>query len=133
MNEQIPLVIVLQQPPAGVDFGLQKGSGNSYETVQKQRSVSGDLYFEFTVTLKRNKDSVDTDFKGPFVQGPLKGRFVYIDIGTLAGQTDSAWSRRLKQNEPCARGDHDRLGPALRAEFAEDGIDMKLNCMFTNG
>ena len=51
MNEQIPLVIVLQQPPAGVDFGLQKGSGNSYETVQKQRSASGDLYFEFTVTL----------------------------------------------------------------------------------
>ena len=96
MNEQIPLVIVLQQPPAGVDFGLQKGSGNSYETVQKQRSASGDLYFEFTVTLKRNKDSVDADFKGPFVQGPLQGRFVYIDIGTLAGQTDSAWSRRLK-------------------------------------
>jgi hypothetical protein len=36
------------------------------------------------------------DFRGPFVQGPRGGRFVYLDIGTLAGQHDSPWSRRLK-------------------------------------
>jgi hypothetical protein len=33
---------------------------------------------------------------GPFVQGPRRQRFVYLDIGTYAGQTDSCWSRRLK-------------------------------------
>ena len=96
MDQQLVLSIVLQQPPAGVDFGLQKGSGGTYETVQKQRSASGDLHFEFTVTIKRNKDSVNPDFRGPFVQGPVDGRFIYIDIGTYAGQNDSLWSRRLK-------------------------------------
>jgi Family of unknown function (DUF5990) len=30
------------------------------------------------------------------VQGPSGERFVYIDIGTCAGQTDTVWSRRLK-------------------------------------
>ena len=33
---------------------------------------------------------------GPFVQGPADQRFVYLDIGTYAGQADSCWSRRLK-------------------------------------
>lgn len=96
MNEQIKLSIVLVQPPAGVDFGLQKGSGSNYETVQKQRSTSRDLYFEFTVTIKRNIDPADPDFKGPYVQGPSQARFIYIDIGMYAGQKDSVWSRRLK-------------------------------------
>jgi len=30
------------------------------------------------------------------VQGPTNGRFIYIGIGTLAGQLGSIWSRRLK-------------------------------------
>ena len=30
------------------------------------------------------------------MQGPVGERFVYIDIGTCAGQIDSNWSRRLK-------------------------------------
>jgi hypothetical protein len=96
MDQQITLSIVLQQPPAGVDYGLQKGSGSNYETVQKQRSVAKNLHFEFTVTVKRSKDSSNPDFRGHFVQGPVNGRFVYIDIGTYAGQVDSIWSRRLK-------------------------------------
>ena len=33
---------------------------------------------------------------GPFVQGPRGQRFVYLDIGTYAGQAESCWSRRLK-------------------------------------
>jgi hypothetical protein len=36
------------------------------------------------------------NFTGPYVQGPLNERFIYIDIGTYAGQTDSVWGRRLK-------------------------------------
>lgn len=56
MNGEIPLKIILQTPPAGVYFGLQKGSGNNYETIQKQRSGTADLLFEFTITVKWNKD-----------------------------------------------------------------------------
>ena len=36
------------------------------------------------------------NFLGSFVQGPPGQRFVYIDIGTCAGQTNTVWNRRLK-------------------------------------
>jgi len=36
------------------------------------------------------------DFFGEYVQGPRGNRFIYIDIGTYAGQADTPWSRRLK-------------------------------------
>jgi hypothetical protein len=93
----ISLRIILEKPPAGVDFGLQKGSGNNYQTVQTQGSGAGDLHFTLTVETKgdRQKDS-SPDFKGPFVQGPAMGRFIYIDIGTYAGISNSVWGRRLK-------------------------------------
>lgn len=29
-------------------------------------------------------------------QGPTTGRFLYLDIGKLAGQADSQWERRIK-------------------------------------
>lgn len=86
---------MLVKPPPGVDFGLQKGRGNDYETVQKQRSSTGDLSFEFILRAKQGKDGTPT-FLGPFAQGPPDGRFVYLDIGTYAGQTNTPWSRRLK-------------------------------------
>lgn len=82
-------------PPAGVDFGLQQGSGSVYTTIQKQRSDSQNLIFELTLCVKYNNPSMP-DFTGSFVQGTPNNRFVYIDIGTSAGQTDSPWSRRLK-------------------------------------
>jgi len=54
-----------------------------------------DLNFEFTVRVAQGKDRLP-NFLGPFVQGPPRERFVYLDIGTYAGQTGSLWSRRLK-------------------------------------
>ena|SRR5205809_1551522 len=94
---EIELLILLTKPTTGVDFGLQKGSGNVYQTVQKQRADSGDLSFQFTIEVKgdKQKDALPK-FSGPFVQGPTGNKFIYIDIGMCAGQTDSIWSRRLK-------------------------------------
>jgi hypothetical protein len=92
---EVTLRILLQRPPAGVDFGLQKGRGSVYETVQKQRSSGKDLEFDFSVGLKTSRDGA-LDFGGPFVQGPSGERFVYLDIGTCAGQKNTHWSRRLK-------------------------------------
>jgi hypothetical protein len=43
-----------------------------------------------------NKKYAEPKFSGSFVQGPSGGKFVYIDIGTYARQTDTHWSRRLK-------------------------------------
>ena len=97
MEKELTLQIILTSPTTDVDFGLQKGSGNNYETVQKQRSTSQNLSFKFSVEVKgdRVKDAMPK-FSGPFVQGPPGDKFVYIDIGTYAGQTNTKWARRLK-------------------------------------
>ncbi len=95
MNQELTLKIVLENPPGGVDFGLQKGSGNKYQTIQIQRSGDKNLEFEFAITVKLTNDGLP-NFLGEFVQGPPARRFIYIDIGTYAGQKDSGWSRRLK-------------------------------------
>ena len=95
MTQELNLKIVLENPPGSVDFGLQKGSGNKYETIQIQRFSDKSLEFEFTITVKLTKDGLP-NFLGEFVQGPTSQRFIYIDIGTCAGQKGTGWSRRLK-------------------------------------
>ena len=96
MEQELNLRIVLETPPPDVDFGLQKGRGNDYETINKQRSNGKDLYFDFTIGVKAGSRDSQPVLLGPFAQGPPAGRFVYIDIGTSAGQADSCWTRRLK-------------------------------------
>ena len=97
MESEITLQIILIKPTPEVVFGLQKGSGSNYETVQKQIPVSNDLTFTFTIKVKgdRSKDKLPK-FSGSFVQGSADNKFVYIDIGTCAGQSGTIWSRRLK-------------------------------------
>jgi hypothetical protein len=97
MESELPLQIILLKPPADVVFGLQKGSGSIYETVQKQQSTSKDLSFQFSITIKgdQKKDALPK-FSGPYVHGPAGGKFIYIDIGQAAGQHGTEWSRRLK-------------------------------------
>lgn len=94
MTQELILKIVLESPPSGVDFGLQKGSGKKYETIQIQRYSDKNLEFEFPITVKLRNGL--PNFIGSFVQGPSSQRFIYIDIGTYAGQKDTVWSRRLK-------------------------------------
>ena len=96
MEHKLPLRIVLEKPPRDVDFGLQNGRGSNYETIQKQRFKGEDLSFEFNVRVKGGPKDPAPNFLGPSVQGPPTERFIYIDIGTYAGQTDTGWSRRLK-------------------------------------
>jgi hypothetical protein len=97
VESEITLQIILIKPTPEVVFGLQKGSGSNYETVQKQIPTSNDLTFTFTIKVKgdRLKDKLPK-LSGSFVQGPADNKFVYIDIGTCAGQRDTIWSRRLK-------------------------------------
>lgn len=95
MEKQLTFRIVLKKPPSGVDFALQKGKGSNYEIIQKQRSGTRDLYFEFTARAVPGAEGADPNLLGPFVQGPSGARFVYIGIGAFVGQV-SGWSRRLK-------------------------------------
>ena len=96
MANELTLRIIVENPPGGVDFGLQKGHGRDYETIQKQRSGDGDLSFEFTLEVKGARPDGVPALRGPFVQGPAGAKFVYIDIGACAGQLNTEWSRRLK-------------------------------------
>lgn len=90
MEREIRFVIVVEAPPAGVDYALQEGRGNDFGLVQRQRSTGKNLTFSFGARLKADS------LLGPFVQGPKDGRFVYINIGTSAGQVGSPWTRRMK-------------------------------------
>ena len=95
MDYQLTLRIILEKPPAGIDFGLQSGNGNNYTTVQRQRSGLNDLSFELEIKVKKTVEG-KPNFLGPYAQGPIDERFVYIDIGTYAGNSHSVWGRRLK-------------------------------------
>lgn len=95
LSREQRLRLILEQPTSGVDFGLQKGRGGSFEIVQKQRSDGKDVAFEFSVTVKAGKDGLP-DFSGALVQGGPDERFFYVNIGTYAGQENTPWSRRLK-------------------------------------
>ena len=123
MADAVKFRIVLEAPPADVDYGLQKGRGSIYETVQTQRSDGGDLQFEFDAEIKAA--GAASDFRGPFVQGPAGGRFVYIDIGACAGQAGTPWSRRLKVPLGGITADMIRRAPVVRCsrhQLREPGV-----------
>jgi hypothetical protein len=96
MQVALPVRIVLEKPPPGVDFALQEGKGSEYKLVQKQRSDGGDLTFDCTVTVKDNREDGRPNYLGPLTHGPPTDRFIYFDIGQFAGQKDCPWNRRLK-------------------------------------
>ena len=95
MNRQLTLRVILEAPFPGVDYGLQKGKGTDYETIQKQTAGPTDIIFKFDIEMKFDENN-NPNFLGSFVHGPVNGRFVYIDIGAFAGQKNTCWSRRLK-------------------------------------
>jgi len=127
MEHELNLLIILEDPPPGVDFGLQKGSGDPYETVQTQRSSTGDLRFELSVRVREGKDGLP-NFLGPFSQGPAQQRFVYIDIGTYAGQTNTVWSRRLKIPLHGITWELIKKGKTLETRVPGTGKDGGPNC-----
>ena len=96
MNSELPLRIVLIDPPAGIDYGIQHGSGSSYDTWFVQRKKRGDVSFDFSITVAESKKDRSPNFLGPIVQGRPGDRFIYVDVGTYAGQKHTPWSRRMK-------------------------------------
>jgi hypothetical protein len=93
---EVWLRIVLVAPPAAVDFGIQEGKGSDYQTIHKQTSQDADLGFEIRVAVKDNREDGLPNFLGPLTHGPVTGRFIYINIGKSAGQSECCWDRRLK-------------------------------------
>jgi hypothetical protein len=96
MKSEVQVRLVLVDPPAGVDFGIQRGAGTDYESVLVQQRKRGDLCFDFPMTVVDNRKDGLPNVQGPFAQGPPAGRFIYVDVGTYAGQKNTQWSRRMK-------------------------------------
>src|SRR5262245_3770321 len=96
MDSEIPLRIVLVAPPPGVDFGIQRGAGSEYATLFLTRSTRGAITFDFSLPVAENPKDGLPSFRGPLAQGPPARRFLYVDVGTYAGQTNTPWSRRMK-------------------------------------
>ncbi len=95
MKKTIKCRIILENSPVGVAFGLQKGKGNLYKTLQMQVGNGGDLIFDCIAEVKDVTDATP-DFLGENIYGTPFNRFIYLDIGTSAGQINSVWQRRLK-------------------------------------
>ena len=96
MESEVPIRLVLIEPPAGVDFGIQRGHGSQYETLFVQQRTRREVSFDFFLAVAANRKGGEPSFQGPLAQGPPAGRFIYIDVGTYAGQKDTPWSRRMK-------------------------------------
>lgn len=96
MEFELPIRLVLVDPPAGIDYGIQHGGGANYETLFVQQRKRGDVSFDFSITVADSRKDGGPNFLGPLVQGPPAGRFIYVDVGTYAGQKNTPWSRRMK-------------------------------------
>lgn len=91
---ELTLIINLHDSFSGVLYGLQKGTGSGYRTIQKQEG--GPSALKFTCDVECKKGEAGLNFLGPFCHGTPKERFVYIDIGTYSSITDSISGGRLK-------------------------------------
>ena len=81
------------KPLRGVSLCLQQGK----DDLVSPSSDSGEhVSFDFTVNIANDQTAGPPNFRGPAVQSPPAGRFIYINAGTYAGQADSCWSRRAK-------------------------------------
>ena len=85
----IILRLTIADPVAGVAYSLQDKANRP---IDSRTAHDGPIHFDVPITL-----SDDGRPTGPFVrrEGPTR-RFVYIAIGTSAGQHASEWSRRAK-------------------------------------
>ena len=132
MKSELPIRLVLVDPPAGIDFGIQRGRGAAYETLFVQQRKHQDISFDFALTVSGDKGG-RPNFTGPFAQGPPEGRFIYIDVGTYAGQKNTPWSRRMKIpleaiTWPLIKTVLGRPGHALSASIPGTGRDGGPSC-----
>ena len=92
-QQEVPLRITLVAPPSDVMFCLQRGRD---ELVSRQQSTGAPLSFDFTVRVRPAASGEPMNFLGPFTQGPPASRFVYVNSGTMAGESATPWTRRAK-------------------------------------
>lgn len=92
MLPHVTLRLLVRHPLPGVALCVQCGR----DGLLAPTTVSADaVTFEFSLEAQVRSDG-KTQLRGPEVQGPPAARFVYVTVGTRAGQPDSPWDRRAK-------------------------------------
>jgi hypothetical protein len=89
-DQNFSLRIIVENPP--VRFAVQRGKD---ELLEATSATAKRQVFEFSVRARDDR-SDGPNFLGPFAQGPVGDRFIYINSGTLGGEPDSQWTRRAK-------------------------------------
>lgn len=93
MSQEVPIRIVLVHPSKGVRFAVQRGKADLLlPTYADDETIT----FDFTVRVGEQQANDAPNFLGPFTQGSVAERFVYVNVGTLAGELDSPWTCRIK-------------------------------------
>ena len=87
----VTLRIIVVAPVPRVRLAVQQGRD---ELLPPASSSRAETRFDFTAEVAHTGDGVR--WRGPVVQGPAAGRFVYVNAGLRAGQPDSCWDRRAK-------------------------------------
>ena len=92
----VALRILVVDPLPGVALALQRGKSGSHALIAPSSRSADAVAFDFTVVAAVGKSGEAPRLLGPFVQGPPDKRFVYLCIGTYAGDPSSSWARRAK-------------------------------------
>jgi hypothetical protein len=93
---ELPLRIVMEQPPAGAVVALQRGATGNAVLVRPVSSSPEALVFEFAVTVSGAGTDGGPRLLGACVQGPPGGRFVYLNSAAYAGVPGATGGRRAK-------------------------------------
>ncbi|GAB3242798.1 hypothetical protein GCM10027346_39170 [Hymenobacter seoulensis] len=93
MKQLLLFQLQVLDAPVGVQMAVQQGNG---ELILPVVWTPERLVFEVSLTVSFPKGEVQPRLTGPGVQGPVSGRFLYVNAGTSAGQVNSCWTRRAK-------------------------------------
>lgn len=123
---QLQLILLVEAPPTGVAFAVQRGRDQLLEPyASTDRLVS----FALTMQLGPVLTGGAFNFQGPYAQGTPADRFIYVNSGAHAGQAGTPWDRRAKiklagiprEMVETAAGDSNSAIEARFAGTARDG------------
>ena len=86
MERKLLLRITIIQPPHDVTFRVQR---SKTDLVPSTQITDQHLSFYVPIRLGDSRPDGSLNLLGPFAHGPVAGRFLSVNSGTLAGQADS--------------------------------------------
>ncbi len=91
--DSVSLRIIVLDPPPGILWALQLGK---IEMVKPSSATKSRIAFDFAVEVVPGSSKGAFRLRGPAVQGRPGERFIYLRIGTYAGQAGTDVARRAK-------------------------------------